>query len=92
MLPVFFRDPAFFEKLKQNVVLPIVSRTPQNESIRVWSAGCSTGEEAYSLAILFHEVMEEQNLQRDVKIFATDVDTRAIEQAGKGIFTEKHPG
>lgn len=84
----FFRDPAFFEKLKQNVILPIVSRTPQNESIRVWSAGCSTGEEAYSLAILFHEVMEEQNLQRDVKIFATDVDTRAIEQAGKGIFTE----
>lgn len=84
----FFRDPAFFEKLKQTAVYTIIKRTAPNESIRIWSAGCSTGEEAYSLAILFSEAMEELNLQRDVKIFATDVDTRAIEQAGKGIFTE----
>ena len=84
----FFRDPAFFEKLKQNVVYTIVKRTAPSESIRIWSAGCSTGEEAYSLAILFDEAMEELNMQRDVKIFATDVDTRAIEQAGKGIFSE----
>ena len=54
----------------------------------MWSAGYSTGEEAYSLAILFSEVMEETGIVRDVKIFATDVDTRAIEQAGKGVFTE----
>lgn len=84
----FFRDPDFFEKLKQEAVYNIVKCSDENDSIRIWSAGCSTGEEAYSLAILFSEVMEELNVKRDVKIFATDVDTRAIEQAGKGIFTE----
>lgn len=84
----FFRDGNYFEKLKQNAVYPLVKNTDKNEAIRVWSAGCSTGEEAYSLAILFSEVMEETGIARDVKIFATDVDTRAIEQAGKGVFTE----
>ena len=84
----FFRDPAFFEKLKYNAIYKIVERAEEDEPIRVWSAGCSTGEEAYSIAILFQEVMDELQVKRDVKIFATDVDSRAIEQAGKGIFSE----
>lgn len=84
----FFRDPAFFEKLKYNAVYKIIERTAEDEPIRVWSAGCSTGEEAYSLAILFREAMEEMQVTRDVKIFATDVDARAIEQAGKGLYSE----
>ena len=84
----FFRDPAFFEKLKYNAIYKIVERAREDEPIRVWSAGCSTGEEAYSIAILFQEVMEELQVKRDVKIFATDVDSRAIEQAGKGVFSE----
>ncbi|HJC40231.1 MAG TPA: PAS domain-containing protein [Candidatus Intestinimonas pullistercoris] len=84
----FFRDPAFFEKLKYNAIYKIVERAREDEPIRVWSAGCSTGEEAYSIAILFQEVIEELNVRRDVKIFATDVDSRAIEQASKGIFSE----
>ncbi len=84
----FFRDPAFFEKLKYNAIYKIVEHAKENEPIRVWSAGCSTGEEAYSIAILFQEVMEELQVKRDVKIFATDVDSRAIEQAGKGFFSE----
>ena len=84
----FFRDPAFFEKLKYNAIYKIVERSSEKEPIRVWSAGCSTGEEAYSIAILFREVMEEMQVERDVKIFATDVDSRAIEQAGKGIYSE----
>ena len=84
----FFREPAFFEKLKYNAIYKIVERAKEEEPIRVWSAGCSTGEEAYSIAILFQEVMEELNVKRDVKIFATDVDSRAIEQAGKGVFSE----
>lgn len=84
----FFRDPSFFEKLKYNAIYKIVERAKENEPIRVWSAGCSTGEEAYSIAILFQEVMEELQVKRDVKIFATDVDSRAIEQAGKGLFSE----
>lgn len=84
----FFRDPAFFEKLKYNAIYKIVERAKEDEPIRVWSAGCSTGEEAYSIAILFQEVMDELQVKRDVKIFATDVDSRAIEQAGKGVFSE----
>ena len=84
----FFRDPAFFEKLKYNAIYKIVERAAEDEPIRVWSAGCSTGEEAYSIAILFREVMEEMQVSRDIKIFATDVDSRAIEQAGRGLFSE----
>ena len=84
----FFRDPAFFEKLKYNAIYKIVEQAKETEPIRVWSAGCSTGEEAYSIAILFQEVMEELQVRRDVKIFATDVDSRAIEQASKGIYSE----
>ena len=84
----FFRDPAFFEKLKYNAIYKIVERARENEPIRVWSASCSTGEETYYLAILFQEVVEEMQVKRDVKIFATDVDSRAIEQAGKGVFSE----
>ena len=84
----FFREPDFFEKLKYNAIYKIVEHAKEEEPIRVWSAGCSTGEEAYSIAILFREVMEELNVKRDVKIFATDVDSRAIEQAGKGTFSE----
>lgn len=84
----FFRDAPLFEKLKYSVVYKILERTPEDETIRVWCAGCSTGEEAYSVAILFAEAMEELQITRSIKIFATDVDTRAIEKAGKGIFGE----
>lgn len=84
----FFRDAASFEKLKYSVIKRLVEHAKENEAIRVWSAGCSTGEEAYSIAILFQEIMEELGVERDVKIFATDVDVTAIEKAGKGVFTE----
>lgn len=84
----FFRDASSFEKLKYSVIYRLVENANESESIRIWSAGCSTGEEAYSIAILFQEVMEELHVERDIKIFATDVDVSAIEKAGKGIFTE----
>lgn len=84
----FFRDAEFFEKLKHTVIYNILENSSSTDPIRIWSAGCSTGEEAYSLAILFHEAMDEKKLHRDIKIFATDVDTKAIEQAGKGVFSE----
>ena len=84
----FFRDAEFFEKLKHTVIYNILENSGSTDPIRIWSAGCSTGEEAYSLAILFHEAMDEKKLHRDIKIFATDVDTKAIEQAGKGVFSE----
>ena len=84
----FFRDPEYFEKLKQHVLHPIVERSDEHTPIRIWSAGCSTGEEAYTIAILTKEVLEELGVQREIKIFATDVDSAAIEKAGRGIFPE----
>lgn len=84
----FFRDPESFQKLKYKSIYDILSRAGERDTIRVWVAGCSTGEEAYSVAILFREAMEEQNIRRQVKIFATDVDMQSVEIASKGIYPE----
>ncbi|MDO5111181.1 MAG: chemotaxis protein CheB [Clostridia bacterium] len=82
----FFREPEFFECLKEKAVTNIVANSKEEEPIRVWVAGCSTGEEAYSIAILFCEVMETLKLRREVKIFATDLDAEAVATAGKGVY------
>lgn len=84
----FFRDKEFFEKLKTTALANIVNHADEKEPIRIWSAGCSTGEEAYSIAILLKELLEENGVNREIKIFATDIDTQAIEKASKGIFPE----
>ena len=86
----FFRDPDYFDYLKQNVVKPLVTRSQNGseDQIRVWVAGCSSGEEAYSVGILFMEVMEELNLRRSLKIFATDLDQDSIAFAGRGSYGE----
>ena len=82
----FFRDTDYFDVLKDRVIKPMVKEIPRTQQIRVWVAGCSTGEEAYSIAILFKEAMEELNAPRDIKIFATDLDQEAITVAGRGIY------
>ena len=82
----FFRDPDYFDVLKDRVIYDIVKSAQPAEQIRVWVAGCSTGEEAYSVAILFAEVMEELGVKRDVKIFATDLDGDSISAAGRGVY------
>ncbi|WP_164130073.1 chemotaxis protein CheB [Sharpea azabuensis] len=82
----FFRDPDYFDVLKERVVKKIVQEASPSDLIRVWVAGCSTGEEAYSIAILFAEVMEELNMQRDIKIFATDLDADSVNFAGRGVY------
>lgn len=84
----FFRDEESFQKLKYKAIYDILARTSERETIRVWVAGCSTGEEAYSVAILFREAMDEQNIRRQVKIFATDVDMQSVEIASKGVYPE----
>ena len=84
----FFRDSDFFEKLKETALTSILHNGNPTEPIRIWSAGCSTGEEAYSIAILLKELMEETGVRREVKIFATDIDPQAIEKASKGVFPE----
>ena len=80
----FFRDAECFEKLREEVVRPLLKNA--EEQIRVWVAGCSTGEEAYSIAILFKEEMESLNIKREVKIFATDLDETSVAVAAAGIY------
>lgn len=84
------RRPRTFSDLYDNACIALhdAKRTSERETIRVWVAGCSTGEEAYSVAILFREAMDEQNIRRQVKIFATDVDMQSVEIASKGIYPE----
>ncbi len=84
----FFRDPDYFEVLKAKVIVPLISDSSSADQIRVWVAGCSTGEEAYSIAILFSEAMEEMQVRRDIKIFATDLDSDSITVASRGIYSD----
>lgn len=73
-----FRDPGFYQHIRQKV-LPEIASKP---FIRVWHAGCSTGEEVYSMAILLHE----HNLLHKSLLYATDINPSVVEQAKKGIF------
>ena len=82
----FFRDPEYFDILKERVVKDLLRTHRASDQIRVWVAGCSTGEEAYSVAILFAEAMDELGLRRDIKIFATDLDADSIAVAGRGVY------
>jgi len=82
----FFRDKDAFNSLNENVIHRIV--TSGKKSIRIWSAGCSTGEEVYSIAIAFKEQCTKLNIDLDIKIFATDIDRRALDIASTGIYPE----
>ncbi|ONI45067.1 hypothetical protein AN641_04910 [Candidatus Epulonipiscioides gigas] len=82
----FFRDPEAYDSLYA-VINKIYQEKEIDESIRVWSAGCSTGEEAYSIAILILEYLEERKLPINVKIFATDINDIALSKAQNGIYT-----
>lgn len=84
----FFRDNEAFKIIKEKVLPKIFKDAQPNSQLRFWVVGCSTGEEAYSLAILIQEYMEEANYNNDVKIFATDIDKEAIEYASAGIYPE----
>ncbi|MDY6824575.1 MAG: CheR family methyltransferase [Thermodesulfobacteriota bacterium] len=83
----FFRDPEVFDFLRQSVLPDIVSRQ-KNDAVRVWGPGCATGEEAYSLAILLKECLEETKMIRELQIFGTDIDAGAIEQARQGTYVQ----
>lgn len=83
----FFRDPNVWTILREQV-LPQLFRESNKSEMRFWVAGCSTGEEAYTLAIICREVLEETGLARDIKIFATDVDRESLNRAGIGLYPE----
>lgn len=84
----FFRDQPAFEMVAEHVVPALFNGKDPQEQIRVWVAGCSTGEEAYSTAILLSEYAEKHALPNEVKIFATDIDRDAIEFASHGTYPE----
>lgn len=84
----FFRDPQAFEVLQSKVIPAIFSKKKADEQVKVWVAACSSGEEAYSLAMLFHEYMERRKIpDQTVKIFATDIDAEALEVASRGLYS-----
>ena len=82
----FFRDPEAFAALKEQVIPRLFADKDAGAAIRVWVPGCSTGEEAYSIAILIQEQMELLKQSCKVQVFATDIDRQAIEQARTGIY------
>ena len=84
----FFRDAAVWEFLKENVLPDLINRLPDGHVLRAWVTGCSTGEEAYSLAIIFKEALAKSKKHKSLtlQIFATDLDNDAIEIARKGVF------
>jgi two-component system CheB/CheR fusion protein len=83
----FFRDPEAFSALKEQVIPQLFAGKDAGAAIRVWVPGCSTGEEAYSIAILLQEHMELLKQSFKVQVFATDIDRRAIEQARTGLYS-----
>jgi two-component system CheB/CheR fusion protein len=84
----FFRDPAVWEIMKEKLIPQMLAARPDGRAIRAWTAGCSTGEEAYSLAIVFKEAQEKAKppSQCSLQIFATDLDKDAIDKARAGIY------
>jgi two-component system, chemotaxis family, CheB/CheR fusion protein len=84
----FFRDPEAFALLEQRVLPELLTRESRNAPLRLWVAGCATGEEAYSLAILLQDLMATHG-ERPVKIFATDVHRGSLEQAATGVYGEE---
>jgi len=82
----FFRDPETFTALQEQVVPRLFDGRPAGATIRVWVPGCSTGEEAYSLAILLQEHLEVQRKSFKLQVFATDIDSQAISVARSGLY------
>jgi two-component system CheB/CheR fusion protein len=77
----FFRDREAWDHLAAEILPKLLEEVPENEPIRVWSAGCASGEEPYSAAIMLLEALGEDDFRRRVKIYATDVDAEALSEA-----------
>ncbi|MGB5830940.1 MAG: chemotaxis protein CheB, partial [Thiohalocapsa sp.] len=90
LIPVtnFFRDPPAFDVLGETAIDTIVKERGENQPIRVWVPGTSTGEEAYSIAILFAEAFERARRWPPLKIFATDVEQHNVDFGSAGVFSE----
>jgi two-component system CheB/CheR fusion protein len=84
----FFRDKEAFDVLVKDALPYIFKHKPPGKPLRIWVAGCSTGEEAYSIAMVIHEHLEKVKIRSKVQIFATDIDPDAISVARNGLYPE----
>jgi two-component system CheB/CheR fusion protein len=82
----FFRDPKVFERLAETVIPDILHRRAADQTLRIWIPGCSTGEEAYSLAMLFREAVTAEKRNIRLQIFGSDVDADAVSIAREGLY------
>ncbi|WP_243742061.1 CheR family methyltransferase [Actinomycetospora succinea] len=85
----FLRDPEAWRELADQVVPQILTSKPRGEPVRVWSAGCASGEEAYGLAMVFAEALGIEEFRQRVKVYATDVDEDALATARQATYGEK---
>jgi two-component system CheB/CheR fusion protein len=85
----FFRDPEAFDTLERDVIPKLLDQVKADEEVRVWVAGCATGEEAYTLAMLFWEAFTQRSRPVRLKILATDVHQRSLDYASAGIYGEE---
>ncbi|UQN10177.1 CheR family methyltransferase [Deinococcus sp. QL22] len=83
----FFRDPEAFEVLRDQLRILLQARPPEQDTVRVWVAACSTGEEAYSIAMVLHELMDELDQALKIQMFATDIDASALRVARQGRYS-----
>ena len=83
----FFRDAQTWDYIATKVIPDIIANKSESEPIRVWSAGCASGEEIYSLAILLAEALGVEQFRSRVTIFATDIDDDALQQARRGMYS-----
>ena len=86
-LTAFFRESHHFEYLSKHVIPLLLKRYSKNGRLRIWSAGCSTGEEAYSIAMTLREAIPDID-NRDIRILASDLDTNVVQTAANGIYQE----
>ena len=82
----FFRDPGAFERLAAEVDAMVQGPIEPQRELRAWCAGCASGEEAYSIAMLFDEAIRRAGVSRSFKVFATDIHAGAVDAAGAGVF------
>ncbi len=82
----FFRDPDAWKIIEENVLPDIIARKKKGDSIRVWSAGCASGEEPYSVGILLAEALGNAIHDYEIKIYATDIDENALAEARRGVY------
>ena len=80
----FFRDPEAFDLLREKVIPAIIDNKEEDDTIKIWVTACSTGEEAYSIAMVIDEVLEKTAKNLTIKIFASDIDAEAIQFASAG--------